>query len=102
MAYVSKPRSGASYEIHVMDFTTGRVREMTRDTPREFSNQDPVWSPDGRSLAFTRTRADQKLDILFVAELRTGAVKRVSPKEGEHNYHAADWSPDGRRLLITS
>src|SRR5262245_8662249 len=85
-----------------MDFATGRVREITKRTPHDFSNYDPVWSPDGRRLAFTKGRADQKVDIVFVAELRTGALRRVSPEGGEHSYHAADWSPDGRRLLITS
>src|SRR5260370_553605 len=85
-----------------MEFATGRVRAITQNTPKDFSNHDPVWSPDGRRLAFTRHRADEKADALFVADLRTGAIKRVSPAEGEPNYHAADWSPDGRDLLITS
>ena len=102
LAYVWKPKTGASYEIHVMEFSTGRIRQITKSTSKEFSNHDPIWSPDGRYLAFTRNRADQKLDILFVANLRTGRLERVSPAEGEENYHAADWSPDSRRLLITS
>ncbi|HTM47945.1 MAG TPA: S9 family peptidase [Bryobacteraceae bacterium] len=102
LAYVSKPKTGASYEIHVMDFAGGPVREITSGTPAEYSNSGPVWSPDGRRLAFTQTRADQKKDILLVAELKSGLIRRVSPEGGEHNYYAADWSPDGRRLLITS
>src|SRR5205814_798348 len=87
---------------HVMDFKTGRIRAITKNTPKEFSNHDPVWSHDGRRLAFTRQRADEKADVLFVVDLRGGAPQRVSPEGSEHNYHAADWSPDGRRLLITS
>src|SRR5262249_40202390 len=102
LAYVWKPKTSASYEIHVMDFASGWVRPITKDTPKEFSNHDPVWSPDGRSLAFTSNRADQELDVLYVADVRTGEIRKVSPEKGEQNYHAADWSPDSRRLLITS
>src|SRR5260370_10944670 len=85
-----------------MEFATGRVRAINETTRKDFSNHAPVWSADGRRLAFTRHRADEKADALFVADLRTGAIKRVSRAEGEPNYHAADWSPDGRDLLITS
>jgi dipeptidyl aminopeptidase/acylaminoacyl peptidase len=102
LAYVSKAKTSASYEIYVMEFATGRVREITQNTPKEFSNHDPVWSRDGRRIAFTQARADQKLDIIFVADARTGKLRRVTPDCAEHNYHAADWSPDSRRLLITS
>ena len=102
LAYVWKPKTSASYEIHVMDFASGWVRPITRDTPKDFSNHDPVWSPDGRSLAFTSNRADQQLDIIYVADVRTGEIRRVTPEKGEDNYHAADWAPDSSRLLITS
>src|SRR5579872_718022 len=102
LAYASKPKIAASYEIHVMDFASGTVREITRNTPPEFSNEDPLWSKDGRYLAYTRTRADQKLDQIFIADLSTGESRDVTPPGGEHNYYADDWSPDGRRLLITS
>jgi len=90
---MSRNQNPASYEIHVMDCATGRIREITKRTPHDFSNHDPVWSPDGRRLAFTKGRSDQKVDIIFVAELRTGALRRVSPEGGEHSYHAADWPP---------
>jgi dipeptidyl aminopeptidase/acylaminoacyl peptidase len=102
LAYMQKPKASPSYEIHVMDFATRRVREITRDTPRQFSNEDPIWSKDSRYLAFTRTRADQKLDQIFVAELSTGQLNMVTPPGAEQNYYASDWSPDGRHLLITS
>ncbi|MGH9657962.1 MAG: S9 family peptidase [Bryobacteraceae bacterium] len=102
IAYHAKAKSSPSYEIHVMEFAGLRAREVTTGTPKDFSNQDPVWSPDGRYLAYTSSRADQKLDIIYVADLRTGTRWRVTPPDGEHNYHATAWSPGGTKLLVTS
>jgi dipeptidyl aminopeptidase/acylaminoacyl peptidase len=102
IAYMSKRKRSASYEIHVMQFETGQVEEVTRSTPKEFSNSDPIWSRDGRHLAYTRTRSDQKVNTLHVVDLVTGSTRRVSPPGDDSNFHAADWSPDGRKLLITS
>ena len=102
LAYVSKPKTSASYEIHVMQFDTGEAEAITWDTPKEFSNSDPIWSRDGRYLAYTRSRSDQKVDTIHVVDLFTGDTRCVTPARGEYNYHATDWSPDGRKLLITS
>ena len=101
IAYEVKPRTSASYEIHLMEFATGRVREITAGTAPQYSNHSPLWSPDGQRLAYTRVRSDQEVDVIYVADLRTGESRRVSP-EVEANFHATAWSPDGRRLLISS
>ena len=102
LVYTSKPRRSSSHEILAMEFSTGQVYEVTRHTPRDFTNTDPIWSRDGRYVAFTQTRSDQKLDIIHTADFVTGEIRKVSPADGEFNYHATDWSPDGRKLLITS
>jgi dipeptidyl aminopeptidase/acylaminoacyl peptidase len=47
-------------------------------------------------------RSDQKLDVIYSADFVTGEIRRISPSGGEYNYHATDWSPDGRKLLVTS
>src|SRR5579864_7577198 len=99
---MAKPKTSASYEILVMQFSTGEIEQITWDTPKEFSNADPIWSCDGRYLAYTRSRSDQKVDTLHVVDLVSGSTRVVSPPGGEYNYHAADWSPDGRKLLVTS
>ena len=102
LAYMAKAKTSASYEICVMQFSTGQVEEITWNTPKEFSNADPIWSRDGRYLAYTRSRSDQKVDTLHVVDLVAGSSRVVSPPHGEFNYHATDWSPDGRKLLVTS
>ena len=58
----------------------------------------PVWSPDGRKLAYHGTR-DGNLD-LFVAAADGTAEARVTDDPGADWSPA--WSPDGTKLLFTS
>jgi Tol biopolymer transport system component len=70
--------------------------------------EDPVWSPDGRKLAFVRLRSDNA-ELYVVAADGTGrrklahAVSYVTldgnPKSPNPN---PAWSPDGRRIAFTS
>jgi Tol biopolymer transport system component len=39
------------FDLWLLDLTTGALSPFTRDPDFPF-NDDPVWSPDGRSVAF--------------------------------------------------
>ncbi len=66
-------------------------------TTKESSSQ-PVWSPDGKSIAFVRS-ADGKPQI-FVLSLEGGeAVQLTKYKYGAS---APRWSPDGKKILFSS
>jgi tricorn protease len=58
----------------------------------------PLYSPDGRRLAFVSDRAGS--DDLYVLELATGEVRRVTYSDGAEHLDA--WSPDGRWLYFTT
>lgn len=60
----------------------------------------PVWSPDGREIAFTRGH-DEHLEI-FVVPSGGGRERKlelagITPKRGE-----LDWSPDGRSIAFSA
>jgi Tol biopolymer transport system component len=61
-------------------------------TDGTFTDVDPSWSPDGRSVAFASTR-DGDLGI-FVLTIATGQVVRVSPQPS--NAGQPCWLSDGR------
>ena len=102
LAYTTKPKTGSSYEIDLMDVTTRHIRHLTRTTPKELSNHHPIFSRDGKFIVYTQSHATGKDANVFVLDLASGQSTNLTPHEGQHNYFAADVSPDGRTVLITS
>ncbi len=102
LAYMVKPKTSSTYEIDVLDFLTRDVRHLTTNTPKVLGNVNPVWSKDGKWIAYTQQHATGKDSNIFIAELATGKAVNLTPHTGEHIYEARDWSPDGKKLLITS
>ncbi len=91
VAYFSDQEGG--YQLHVRPLDGGTVQVYPIEAEPGFY-QEPAWSPDGGSIAFS----DHRLR-LWVADLASGAVRVVdqSPAAGQNEYRPA-WSPDGRFL----
>ena len=102
IAYATKPKTGSSYEIELMDVATRHLRHLTRSTPKELSNEGPIFSHDGKFIVYTQSHASGKDANVFVVDLASGQSTNLTPHEGQHNYSAADISPDGQTLLLTS
>jgi len=58
----------------------------------------PIWSPDGKKIAFTSDRHGN--DDVFVLHLDTGAVQRLTYFSGRDR--AWGWTPDSRAVLFES
>ena len=102
IAYVTKPKTGSSYEIELMDVATRHLRHLTKSTAKELSNESPIFSHDGKFIVYTQSHASGKDANVFVVDLASGRSTNLTPHDGQHNYSAADISPDGRTVLITS
>jgi TolB protein len=82
IAYASQ--AGGGYDIKIFDFANRNTKSLTNG---EGSNESPAFSPSGRHLAFTSSRAG-KYQIFIVG--RDGEGLRQITKAGENRY--PNWS----------
>jgi dipeptidyl aminopeptidase/acylaminoacyl peptidase len=102
LAYTVKPKTSSVYEIDVYDMLMRDVKHITTGTPADKLNDHPIWSHDGKWIAYTQEQAKGTDSNIFVAEVATGKSTLLTPHEGEKIFRADDFSPDGKKLLITS
>nr|MBN2278870.1 S9 family peptidase [candidate division Zixibacteria bacterium] len=79
--------------IYVADCKTGRTRQYTHG---EVNDQSPLWSPDGRHLAFISTR--NKKSGIYIIPTEGGAERKIIEEDG--SFSSLVWTPDGRELVF--
>jgi TolB protein len=95
---VAGPVEGrAIKEVYVGDYDGANQRRVT---VTRTLNIFPVWSADGRSIAYTSYRRNNSPDI-YVSHIYQGTPPEVPLKGVGQNYLAA-WSPDGTRIAFTT
>jgi Tol biopolymer transport system component len=98
-------RDGNS-EIYVMNADGTEQRRLTES---EGNDHSPVWSPDGRRIAFvsTRDKNDEvplKNDEIYSMNADGSDQQRLTSNPG-NNYDtnlSPAWSPDGRKIAFTA
>jgi Tol biopolymer transport system component len=91
----------AAGRIYVMDLPSGTPRRLTADS-FDAMEMSPVWSPDGKWIAFTTLSDNQRGYVWKVAvdgAAATGAPQQLTKTLGE--YLNTAWSPDGKTIVVT-
>jgi Tol biopolymer transport system component len=94
-AFVVTPESGGTFDIWTYDLGRDLKTRFTFDDATDFL---PVWSPDGRSLAFASDRSGN----MNIFRMGIGGVTGAEPVvESERELFPRGWSPDGRWLVYS-
>jgi Tol biopolymer transport system component len=86
---------GPNTEIYVANEDGSGQRRLTHTSGMEVF---PVWSPDGRKIAFLRI-GDRDHRGLYVMNADGSGQRRLSDQA---SFGAPDWSPDGRKIAFVS
>ncbi|HSB35463.1 MAG TPA: protein kinase, partial [Thermoanaerobaculia bacterium] len=97
LAYVPGTESLSERRLILTD-RTGKARPVPAP-PRSYHY--PRFSPDGKRIAVTIGPGHGNADDVWICDLATGALARLTFGDGNGNYSPV-WSPDGRRVAYGS
>jgi Tol biopolymer transport system component len=83
-----------NFDVWLREFSRGVMTRLTFD-PADY--RTPVWSPDGKYVAFTSDGGGNIFQIYRKESSGSGSEERLT--EGEYSKSLLDWSKDGRYLL---
>jgi len=93
----SDPKTGNN-DIWVLDVATGKATQITSDPE---PNNAPVWSPDGKQIAYVSTKESYSSIYRKNAD-GTGQAEHLFRYTPGAFIGLTDWSPDGKYVTFTT
>jgi tricorn protease len=85
-------------EIVTVPASKGDIRDIT-NTPAVME-RDPVWSPDGRSIAYF-SDASGEYTLHIAPQNGVGNARVITLGDAPSFYYSPSWSPDGKKISYT-
>jgi len=99
IVFNSRETDSGPFSIHVLDLDNGAMRSVTRPDSTSWGDHDPIMTPDGSRITFTRSFSEGMQDQ-FVVDLGTGEESRLT-RDGRL-IRGASLMPDGNSVVIAS
>lgn len=93
--FVAVQTRGPEYSLWIYDFARTTLTPLTGQGN---SSQAPVWTPDGKRIAYRGTRSGFR-NVYWKASDGSGEEERLTTSESVHT--PVSWSPDGKLLVFT-
>ena len=87
-------------DIYRLDITTGEVVNLTTDSPK--FDTSPIWSPDGKFIAFVSDRTNQSkgADSIWIMAADGKNAKELTAEAGAWENTKPAWSPDSKQIAF--
>lgn len=97
LAFAWDGEKGKNFDIYVQLVDTGKPVRLTESPANDFF---PVWSPDGRYIAFVRSSAQDS--GFYVIPCIGGQERKLADAafSWPRPFRVLDWSPDGKLLAV--
>ena len=102
IAIAYKPKTSSTPDLALLDWSSRKVRNLTREPSKDHLWDYVAWSPDGQSIYANRVNAGFTDADVYRVDVASGNRQNLTPHKGEILYRASSLSADGRTLLVTS
>ncbi len=97
-AFVFLKDQGGDENAQLYYYSSGaRVQPLTTG---KFLHGSPIWSNDGKRIAFYGTERDGISYDVYVADVGSTSAPRLVAGGQQDTWYPLDWSPDDRKLLL--
>ena len=103
----TKKDTGWHWQIWTLPVDGGKPKQLTQ-TPASVSNGFPKWSPDGKTIAYVRARADKVYSTgfsevnIYTIPVNGGDPKVMTSDSDSVKNCPIAWSPDGKWIAYFS
>jgi Tol biopolymer transport system component/DNA-binding winged helix-turn-helix (wHTH) protein len=98
LAFSDRPLANEISSIFLLSLGSLGIRKLTSAPPGSRGDSNPALSPDGKTLAFTRS--SQAFQSIYTVPVSGGEEQRLVSDESDH--WGLAWTPDGQHIVFAN